>query len=138
MKYNNISYGCAQPRQPFILYRAHVAASLVSAGGEFIVDSCCSCADVGSLSHRRVDYVQLLVTYAQKSDQLTTFLSSQLDVPVSHAFFVHGAAGQLGLRKFRRVQTHHWLESVTVSVSCTCRNVDVIDDNQIYASLHDL
>jgi len=104
-----------QPRDPFVLVRAHVAASQVNSGAEFVVDSWSSCVDVGSLSRRRVDYVQLLVCHSQKSHQLTTFLSSDLDVPVCHAFFVHGVAGHLGLRKFRRLDERHWIESITVS-----------------------
>jgi len=92
-----------------------VAASLVNSSGEFTVNSWCSCADIGSLSRRRVDYIDVFVSHAQKSEQLTTFVSSDLDVPVSHAFFVHGVAGQLSLRNFRRVDGRHWLESITVS-----------------------
>ena len=106
---------CVQSRDPFVLVRAHIAASLVNASGEFVVDSWSSCVDVGSCTLRRVDYIQILVSYAQKSDQLTTFLSSNLDVPVCHAFFVDGAAGQLSLRNFRRVDVRHWLETITVS-----------------------
>ena len=107
--------GVVQWREPFVLVRAHVAASLVNTSGEFIVDSWSSCADVGSCSQRRVDFIHVLVAYAQKSDQLTTFLSSDLDVSVSHAFFVHGAVGQLSLRHLRHLDGRHCLESITVS-----------------------
>ena len=105
-----------QSRQPFVLIRAHVAASLVNnTSGEFIVDSWSSCVDVGSWSQRRVDFIHVLVAYSQKSDELTTFLSSDLDVPVSHAFFVHGAVGQLSIRHLRHLDGRHSLESITVS-----------------------
>jgi len=119
---------CVQWREPFVLVRAHVSASLVHASGEFIVDCWSSCADGGLWTQRRVDYIQLLVSYAQKSDHLTTFLSSQLDVPVCHAFFVHGAAGQLSLRQLRRLDGRHWLESITVShlVQCVICHVDAM------------
>jgi len=105
-----------QLREAFVLVRAHVAASLVNASGEFIIDSWSSCVDVGVWGPRRVDYIQLLVSYSQRSDQLTSYLSSVLDVPVSHAFFVQGGAGQLGLRHhMRRLDARHSLESITVS-----------------------
>jgi len=107
--------GRVQAREPFVLVRVHVAASLVNAGGEFVVDAWRSCVDVGRLAGRRVDYVHVLVSHAQRADHLQTFIQSQLDVPVCHAFFVDGAAAQLSLRHLRHVDERHWLESVTVS-----------------------
>ena len=90
-------------------------------GGEFVVSSCRSCVDVASwLARRRLDYVQLLVSYAQRSDHLTTLLARKLAVPVSHAFFADGAAAstssQLGLQRYlRRDDARCSLQSVTVS-----------------------
>jgi len=98
-----------------VLVRAHVAASLTNASGEFVVDRWRSCTDVGSLARRRVDYVDMLVSHAQRSDHVTSFLGCELDVPVSHAFFVHGAAAQLSLRHVRSGDGRHSLESLTVS-----------------------
>jgi len=124
-----------------VLVRAHVAALLSdvgggraggagvggtgawvgTGGGEFVVSSCRSCVDVASwLARRRLDYVQLLVSYAQRSDHLTTLLARKLAVPVSHAFFADGAAAstssQLGLQRYlRRDDARCSLQSVTVS-----------------------
>jgi len=116
--------GCGvKRRDPFVVVRAHVTPSLASqlngADEEFMVACWKSCLDVGSLTRRRVDYVQLLVSHWQRSDELTAWLGCQLDVPVNHAFIVHGAAAQLSLRHLRHTDTRHCLESVTVSPSCS-------------------
>ena len=106
------------------MVRAHVSSSLANPGGGFVVDSWTSCASVGSLALRHIDYVQLFVAHSQNCDQLTSFLCSRLDVPVCHAFFIHGTAAQLSLRNFRHLDTgRQSIESITVSSSSVFSSV---------------
>ena len=103
-----------QPQESFVVLRARRAH--VTEPDYYAIERVRSCAELKSFRRRGINYIHLLVAQGQKVNELAIFLHSALDVPVGHAFFIHGLGSDLNMNNFQRFDDdlHLLNESITV------------------------
>ena len=114
-----------QPRAPFVYLRARSKRKSATAteNTDYVTENVATSTDVSSLRKRGCDVVQVLVTHAQRSDDVSIFLYSHLDVPVQHAFFTN-TRGELNIRNLQRFESKSRSETLTV-LNSVCKHIDV-------------
>ena len=78
---------------------------------------------------RGCDLVQVVIAHGQKADDMGVFMSSVLDVPAIHTFFIN-IVGHMNMKNFQRFDTKSQSHSLTV-LNTVVKKLDVVGYAQL-------